>query len=798
MRLPFAICIWALVLLSLSQTHLLAWSPRVNRVEPKGLQRGTRCEISIAGERLAEATDLLIDGGGIQVESVTAAGGDELTVVLQLQKACLLGEHRFWVVGPRGLSEMATVRVGPFPIATEVEPNNNLNEPQQIIRGDGVTIRGVIEEADVDCFSVVLARGERVSLDLEAMRLGSAFFDAYLDVVAPDGSIVASADDDPVSLQDPRLSYVAQVDGRHVIRVREAAFGGDFESQYLLHIGDFPVVHTALPAGGPAGRLSAQLLGDHRGPIPAELELPGTSNPSCWQHRPTESDSATSPTAIPLRICELRNVVEGTSPAEIDAGRPPVAVNGVLRQPYEVDHFTFQADAGEVLQVEAFAARIGSPIDSVLAIEGPTGPLVENDDDGAVHDSLARFQVEQTGRHELAIRDHLGRGGPSHTYRIEITRIEPSLTLTTPILDPLRPQESQRIHVPQGGRTAVLVAARRDRFDGPIEMMFADLPIGVRATVDPIPPGEHLAVALLEADANAPLGASLCEVASYGNASTGTVVGKLSHNIGLVFGEPRRTVYYGSKIERTPIAVTQPPPFTIDIQRPLSPLARDGRKDLVVRVTREPDFEEPITITSPRLPEWVERSEDPVQIESGESEVTFPLIATDRATPGEHALLLVGSARVDGAEVSNASAPVPIRLVAPHAELRIDHTTVEQGAEAMVRCHFDWIVQHPTAATALLRGLPKHAAAPQVALEPGQSEIVFPVQVGDATPAALHNTLFVELAVGDPSEPVRQYLGRGGVLEVVPPGGTARRKVSRLEELRREAAQIHREVTSQR
>ncbi|MEQ8849748.1 hypothetical protein [Botrimarina sp.] len=777
----------ALLLLCVAAPAALAWSPRVTRVEPRGLQRGAACEVVVAGERLGNATGLLFDGGGIAVESIAVNEDDELAVAVRAADDCPLGEHRFLIVGPRGLSEMATLHVGPFPIAKEQEPNDTPDGAQSIERGDGLTIRGVIDEADVDCFAVELAAGERLSVDVVAMRLGAAFFDAFIDVVDPSGTVVASADDDPVSLQDPRLSFVAETEGPHVLRIREAAFGGDFESRYLVHVGDFPVVQSALPAGGPGGELAAVLLSDARGPIKARLELPFLPAASWLRWRASDAGAAVSPTPIPLRVAELRNVVEGSESSD-DVGAAPVALNGVLSEPGESDRYGFQAIAGELLEVEVFAARVGSPVDAVIAVDGPGGPLVRNDDDGAIHDSRARFRVAQTGRHELSIRDHLGRGGPSHAYRIEVAPVQPSLALTTPILDPLRPQESQRIHVPRGGRTAVLVAARRDRFDGPVTIDFGDLPSGVRATVDPIPPGEHLTVALLEAEADAPLTATLSRVAGYGDGPSGTVIGSLSHEVGLVFGEPRRTVYYGPRIDRTPIAVTEPPPFRITVEPPRSPLARDGRKDLVVRVDRGEGFDGPVTITSPRLPEWVERSEDPVTIEAGQTETVFPLIATDRAAPGEHTVLFVGAARIDGAEVAAASDRTPVRLVAPHAELRIAHTTVEQGNETTVRCLVDWIVDSPGAATATLHGLPKHATAPRVTLAPGQSEFAFPVRAGADTPAALHNTLFVELAVGEPPEPVRQFVGRGGVLEVVAPGGAARRQISRLEELRREAA----------
>ncbi|QDT67877.1 putative subtilase-type serine protease precursor [Planctomycetes bacterium MalM25] len=775
------------LVLCLTTACAAASPPEVEGVTPRVVRRGDVGVLKISGEHLHHVDDLLFLREGLRLEGKRALGEETLEVTIAADEDCPLGEHGFWLVGPQGLSDLMTIQVGRFPVVSEEESNDSPDQAQSIELG--VVVQGVVDEADSDCFRVKLKKGERLSAEVKAMRLGGAFLDAYLEISDAEGRVIASCDDTALTRQDPVVSIVAENDGDYVVQVREAAFGGDYESAYHLHIGSFCRSLVAYPAGGrPGESLAVSLLGDPRGERKAGIDLPAGSEAMHFHH-PDDGEGGPASTPVRIRSADLRNVLESepnnTFEQANQSGRGPFALNGVLETPGDEDLFQLEAEAGEVFDVAVYGARVGSPIDSVIEILDSGGePIVQNDD-GIVHDSTLRFLVPRTGRYTVRVSDHLGRGGATHVYRVEVTEPKPGLALTIPVLNPLKPQQGQTIAVPRGGRVARLIAARRRGFAGEIAVEAHGLPRGVRLSASPIPAGKHLTLLQFEAADDAPLIARPVDVLGRASAPSGPIEGRLTRRIGLVLGQPRQTVYHEIAVDRTPVVVTERAPFELIVDSPKALLARDGLVELPVKIRRAPGFTSSVTLTTPLLPDWVERSEDRVEIASGSDATLYPLTAGDRASVGEHEVGVIGTALVDGAPISLASEPFRLTLTEPHAKIAIEPAAAEQGEVVALACQIEWLHPPVGEAIARLRGLPKHSSAPEITVTASMKRFEFPVTVGDATPESIHDTLYVELAVPISGKPVRQFLGRHGTLEVVPRGGAARETASRLEVLQR-------------
>ena len=99
-------------------------------------------------------------------------------------------------------------------------------EPPQRVDPEGTTVAGTIRSEDVDCFVVTVRAGERIAAVVDGMRLDQELFDPAVEILAPDGTVVASGDDHPLLAQDALAACTAAVDGDHVVRVREAGYGG--------------------------------------------------------------------------------------------------------------------------------------------------------------------------------------------------------------------------------------------------------------------------------------------------------------------------------------------------------------------------------------------------------------------------------------------------------------------------------------------------------------------------------------------------------------------------------------------
>src|SRR5207253_10782132 len=123
----------------------------------------------------------------------------------------------------------------------------------------------------------------------------------------------------------------------------------------------------------------------------------------------------------------------------------------------DADFFRFNAKKGQVLDVRVYARALRSPLDSVLVIhDGKGNGLASNDDSGGP-DSYLRFTVPADGEYVFQVYDHLLRGSPDSVYRVEVTPVEPQLTISIPNIGSQPTQERQVVVVPKGNRYATLI-----------------------------------------------------------------------------------------------------------------------------------------------------------------------------------------------------------------------------------------------------------------------------------------------------------------------------------------------------
>ena len=136
-------------------------------------------------------------------------------------------------------------------MVAEKEPNNDPGKAQKVALN--TTVTGVITSEDVDCFAVEARQGDRLSAEVEGMRLGRGVFDPRLAVLDSHGAVLADVDDTQLAMQDPFVSLVVPADGTYILRLREATYGGNDDCHYRLHIGAFPRPTAVYPLGGKAG-----------------------------------------------------------------------------------------------------------------------------------------------------------------------------------------------------------------------------------------------------------------------------------------------------------------------------------------------------------------------------------------------------------------------------------------------------------------------------------------------------------------------------------------------------------------
>src|SRR5205085_3552941 len=126
-----------------------------------------------------------------------------------------LGEHGLRVRTATGITDLRTFWVGALPVVDEKEPNSEFTAPQKIALNS--TVHGVADNEDVDYYAVEAKKGQRISVEIEGMRLGTTFFDPYVAVLDGKRFELATSDDSALFKQDGCLSVVAPADGTYIV-----------------------------------------------------------------------------------------------------------------------------------------------------------------------------------------------------------------------------------------------------------------------------------------------------------------------------------------------------------------------------------------------------------------------------------------------------------------------------------------------------------------------------------------------------------------------------------------------------
>lgn len=771
-----------------------AGTPTIEAVHPGVGQRGSEFTITFTGARLTDAQELMFYRSGLACKKVVAEDENTVRATLTAAATCPLGEHAFRLRTKGGASELRTISISPFPVIVEVEPNDTRDKAQRLKLN--TTLAGVVESGDTDTVAVELKKGQRLSAEVEAIRLGGdTVVDLALAVHAPDGKMLAAADDNSLFHQDPFATVLAPADGFYTITITDTNHGGGENHRYALHIGSFIRPNTIYPVGGQAGtEISLQLLGDPVGEVTQKIALPRAGIP--FEFYP--SDGLTSaPTAHPFRVSDCPNVFEvepNNDPARLSgtSSKWPIAFNGIIGQKGDVDFYRFTAKKGDSLQAEVFAYRVGSPLDSVVNVYDPTGRLLVSGDDDETHDSKVRFTAPSDGEYMIRVTDKRGQGGPGFVYRVEIEQPTPGLAVFMPIAE-RKSQAKQVIAVPRGNRVTTFLAVRRDGLNGEVKLSTGTLPIGVTLDAATIPAGDYLVPVTFSATADAPLGGKLVDVAGTlhdrGREWSGGFRQLIDHARG-----PGDSAFHTTIVGQLAVVVVDPVPLTVKVVPPATPLVADGSLEVTVEVNRGEGFAGPVEVCFPYLPPGVE-SPATLEIPADKSRATVTMNALPGTGPVDCRIVAEakpistrrrrdptaaggmgggmrrsGSASPDAPPV--ASELVSLRLSDAVVRGSFAPVCVEQGREVRVMCDINAKTPLPTTFQAMLVGLPPRAIAEPVTVRQVDRRIEFRVTVAPTTPLGEVSSLVCELAGNMDGQPVVYRVGRGGSMKIDPPGGT--------------------------
>jgi hypothetical protein len=746
-----------------------ASSPHVTSLVPTGAQRGTELEVTFDGERLQDTEEVISYEPGLEVLKLNSVTNKQVKAQFKLAPDCELGEHHLRLRAASGLSEIRTFLVGPFPVVEEVEPNNEPAKAQKLELNS--TVAGVIKSEDVDCFAVEMKKGQRLSAEVEGMRLGRGAFDPRLTVLDAEGAVVADVDDTWLGRQDPLVSLVAPKDGTYIIRLRDSTYGGADNYHYRLHIGSFPRPTAVFPPGGKAGETVAfTFFSEATGEFIQQIKLPEIAQEQFGVF--AQLDGLTAPTPNWIRISDFPNVLSSMTNQDREHATaseqpPPLAFNGIIAHPGHEDWFRFPANKGSALEVNVYARRLHSPLDSVIEILDAAGHSIASNDDAAGADSSLKFTPSESTNYFLRVHDTLGKGGREFVYRAEITPVEASLALKIPEVSRNDTQSRQFIAVPRGNLFATLISAKRANFGGPLTFGIENLPTGVVMHADEMVKNIDAMPLVFEADTNASLGCKLLDLVATGSNGTTRVTGNFKQNIELVEG-PNNTSFFGTSVDKFCVAVVKEAPFHLRIVEPQVPLVQGGSMPLEVVAEREAGFDEPIHLQMVWNPPGVS-SQPEATIAKGATNVIYQFNANGGAETRSWKIAVLGHATVDGGDLYVSSQLAPLEVASPFLTGKIETLWAKPGEHGKLTVNLQQAKPFDGKATIRLCGLPEKVTAPDREITKDDQEVVFDVQVDPNCSPGSHKNLFCAVDVKQAGHTIPHNIAQGGILRIVPP-----------------------------
>lgn len=745
------------IVLALLACALPAWAvaPSLGVILPRGGQRGTEVPVTLNGGNLADAVDVMFYEPGIAIKDLVAVDNGKTTVTFVIAPDCTVGTHALRVRTKTGVSNLQLFSVGNLGEISETEPNDD--KATAPVLPLNTTVNGVVNSEEVDYFPVDLKANDRIAVEVEALRLGTLLFDPKVRLFDPAGLEIIAEDDSQLFRQDAGYVYVAKEDGRYVVAVNEASFGGSGDSYYRLHVGTFPRPFAVTPLGGTPGQaLEVSWLGDPgltKQPITVPAVDPGT------RELPAQSDTGIAPTNLPFRVSKFAGVLEvepNNDAATATAGAVPGAFDGVIGEKGDQDFFKFAGTKGQVFDLRVWARALGSPLDSVVYVVAPSGAQFAGDDDAAAIDSYLRITLPEDGEHKVYVLDHLKRGGANFAYRIEIAPVEPKVTITTLENRPFS------LTLPQDNLGYLLVNNSRADFDGPLKLDFIDWPAGVTPIANEVPAGVGLVPVLFTVAPDAPVAGALAKIkATFQNEAT-TITGGLDQEVRLIEGLNDTTFFGRYNVDRLAVAVSEKAPFKVTAKAPVSPFVHNGNRVITVECTRAEGFAAPIDLRFPWLPTGM--GGGTAQIPGDKNSVEINLEVRGDCPPNTYNLFIAATS--SGWQICTPYFPIAVE--APWVTFEVPAVQTDQGKPVEMVVKLNQVKPFEGEFPLVLTGFPKGIACEPVNITKDATEAKFTITVAPDAPEGKFEGIVARTEILANAEPVRHNSG-SGVVQVFKP-----------------------------
>lgn len=548
-----------ILIVSMLLSVAVGYAQKINigYINPAGVQRGTTTTITIGGQSIATAKDVVVSGEGVTAKVIPPTAQEQqsnrkkkgkkeisdednmqiaqtLKVEITVAEDAEIGIRDLRVIAANGAgSNRLYFEVGQYADFVESEPNNSVTKANYIDKLP-VSINGFVEKSLVarsmmgegnesesagkDWFSFDAKRGETIVAHVKARTfvpfLADAvpgWFQSVISLYDESGVEVAYCDDFMLGV-DPTIIYSVERSGRYLLKIHDSIYRGREDFVYRIDLGVIPFITSIFPLGGERGESTdVEVRGVNLAKKPRMSITPADDADERMRVRYTQSKLGASnelyfqtQSGLNERVIdESRTPANTTDDAILIA--PDDVINAKIDQPLDVDWYSIDVpDKGGYL-FELRGRRLGSPIDAKLTIYNSFGKMLKKFDDTddpsegfmthhADPEGLYRFFGK--GRFFIRVSETQSKGGDEYGYRLRVAPVDPAFNLRI---------EPSSLSVPQGGVGLLTIyVERKYNFNGEIDIDFEGLPKGFEVSQTKIEKGLKQAKIAITAPMEAP------------------------------------------------------------------------------------------------------------------------------------------------------------------------------------------------------------------------------------------------------------------------------------------------------
>jgi len=634
-------------------TTALGQNPEIQPFFPAGVGLGKPSEILIKGTNLQEANGILASfPGKFTLKSDKKTEATELKVLIEPGPNLVPGFQTIRVCTSRGISNPRVIALDALPEVTDV--GNNTTRALAMEIKPPCVVNGKIDAEIARWYKIDAKKGQYLSMETLGHRLGSAL-DPQIVLYDPKGREVQGgySNDSPGLLTDARVRYEFKENGIHFVSIRDVSWRGGADFIFRLRVGNFPMATTPFPLAIQAGK---ETLVSFAGPategtIPVLVNAAKATAGTVLTVIPKFSNGGEIGMPVELQVSNTKEFVESNNnntPANALSLSVPCGISGRFGKRGERDYYKFACKKGQRLILDGTSAGRFTPTELYLEVLDSKGAKILKGNPAA--SPVLDFSAPADGEFTLSV-EHLHLwGGPTESYRVEISAPQPEIILSL---------QTDRYTVNQAGEVSIPVMVQKKNFDGPFKIITKS-PAGFQGSLSvekgkPAKPTDPVGNMVLKAPANQPIGPVEIQFGVEGPTPSKFEVEKPISTA--LAGLPVLPSHFYAKAA---MAVLEKPPFVV--QATLSEkTTKIGQKvNIKAKVVRDKGFEGAINLSLDGLPKEVTATT--ATIPGGMTEATLTITIGAKAEVGKPALKLIGKSTKGAREFVVLSDPSDLQI----------------------------------------------------------------------------------------------------------------------------------------